>query len=118
MHLPNLFSSIFSSMRQSRYGSLLSMDTMMRGINTWLWPYMAIAMYNELDKVCIACEAIMLSERTLAYTFLVNFLFKQAPGQTPDKVLVVSGDGFFFSSNGSQPGVPKCVLPRSLVSLD
>ena len=97
MHLPNLFSSIFSSMRQSRYSALLSMDTVMREINTWLWPYIAIAMYNELNKVCIACEAIMLSERTLAYTFLVNFLFKQTPRRTPDQVSVVIGEGFCFS---------------------
>ena len=49
------------------------MDTMMRGINKWLWPYMAIAMYNELNKVCIACEAIMLAERSHACAFLVIF---------------------------------------------
>ena len=78
----------------------------MRGINTWLWPYMAIAMYNELDKVCIACEAIMLSERALAYTFLVSFLFKHAPGRSPDQVLVVSGDGFFSQAMLRDPGFP------------
>jgi hypothetical protein len=56
---------------------------------------MAIAMYNELNKVCLACEAIMLAERTQAYTFVVEFLIKSAPGRTAEDVLVVSGDGFF-----------------------
>ena len=82
------------------------MDTMMRGIIVWLWPYMVIAMYNELNKVCIACEAIMLAERTLADTCLVNFLFKQAPGRSPDQVLVVSGDGFFSQAMLRDLGFP------------
>ena len=63
------------------------MDTMMQGINTWLWPYMAIAMYNELNKVCMACEAIMLAELTRVYTFLVHFLFEHAPGRRSEDVL-------------------------------
>ena len=71
------------------------MDTMMQGINTWLWPYMAIAMYNELNKVCIACEAIMLAELTLAYTFLVHFLFEHVPGRQPQDALVASVDDIF-----------------------
>jgi hypothetical protein len=72
------------------------MDTMKRAINKWLWHYMAIAMYNELNKVCLACEAIMLAERTQAYTFVVDFLIKSAPGRRAEDVLVVSGDVFFF----------------------
>ena len=27
---------------------------MIRGINRWLWPYMAVVMYNGKKKVCIA----------------------------------------------------------------
>ena len=74
---------------------LLGMDTMMRRINKWLWPYMSIVMYNELNKVCVACEAIMLAERSHAYMFMVQFLFQNAPGRRPQDVLVVAGDGFF-----------------------
>jgi hypothetical protein len=74
---------------------LLGMDTMMRRINKWLWPYMSIVMYNELNKICVACEAIMLAERSHAYMFMVKFLFENAPGRRPQDVLVVAGDGFF-----------------------
>jgi hypothetical protein len=67
----------------------------MWGISTWCWPYVVIAMYNELNKVCIIYEAIMLAERTLMYTFSVNFMFTHTPRRRRDEVLVVSGDGFF-----------------------
>ena len=49
---------------------------MMQGINTWLWPYLNISMYNALNKVCIAYGAIMLTAHTLVYTLLVHFLFE------------------------------------------
>ena len=71
------------------------MDTMKRGLNKWLWPYMAIVMYNELNKVCIGCKSILLTERNRAYEFLVHFLLKNAPERPAEEVLVVSGDGFF-----------------------
>ena len=81
----------------------------MRGINKWLWPYMAIAMYNELNKVSIACEATMLAERSHTYVFLVNFLFGNAPGRPPEDVLVVSGDGFFTQANIEE--IPAIYIP-------
>ena len=75
------------------------MDTMKRGLNKWLWSYMAIVMYNNMDKVCIACESSMLVERNRAYEFLVNFLLQNAPGRPAEEVLVVSGDGYFTQKN-------------------
>ena len=45
------------------FGGYLSIDAMKRGINKLLWPYMSITMYNEINCVCVACEAIMCSER-------------------------------------------------------
>ena len=56
---------------------------------------MDIAMYNEFNKVCIACEAIMLAKRSRAYMFLVNFVFENTPGRKPKEVLLVTGDGLF-----------------------
>ena len=52
------------------FGSYISLDTMKRAINKWLWPYMSIAMYNETRNVCICCEAIMCGERDDAYQFM------------------------------------------------
>ena len=34
------------------YGFYWALDAMMRGLNTWLWPYMAICFYNE-HKKCV-----------------------------------------------------------------
>ena len=71
------------------------MYTIMRGINPWLWPYMFIVMYNELNKDYIACQAIMLAERIIAYTFLINFLFEHVPGRQPEDGAVYTGDIVF-----------------------
>ena len=70
----------------------------MRGINKWLWPYMAVAMYNEFNKVCIACEAIMVAERSQAYCFVVKFLFENAPGRQAKDVLKRYSGGWFLYS--------------------
>ena len=59
-----------------RFGSFIPLDTMKRGINKWLWPYMAIVMYNELSMICLACKSMMLAERTQAYAFLCRFILK------------------------------------------
>ena len=55
------------------YGGYLSVDAMKRDINTLLWPYMATSMWNDLNEVCVGCEAIMLSEREEAYMEMLNF---------------------------------------------
>ena len=55
------------------YGGYLSVDAMKRDLNTLLWPYMATSMWNDLNEVCVGCEAIMLSEREEAYEAMLNF---------------------------------------------
>ena len=40
------------------FGGFLSIDAMKCGINKLLWPYMYITLYNEINCVCVACEAI------------------------------------------------------------
>ena len=71
-----------ATMRQNfeRFGGYIVLDTLKRGITNWLWPYMAIAMCNELWMVCLACEAIMCGECTNVYEFMCTFLLKNAPG--------------------------------------
>jgi len=78
-----------------RFGGYISLDTMKRGINKWLWPYMAVVMYNEMKSVCLGCEGIMIGEKEGAYDFMCKFLIKCSPGRNPEDVHVVAGDGFF-----------------------
>ena len=36
-----------------RFGEYISLDTIKRAINKWLWIYMSVVMYNELKKMYI-----------------------------------------------------------------
>ena len=54
-----------------RFGSYISLDSMKRELNTLCWPYFAISLQNELNKVCVGCEALMISERDAEYNLLV-----------------------------------------------
>ena len=78
-----------------RFGSYICLDCMKRVLNPLKWPYFAVALKNELDQICVGCEALMLQERGDAYKFLVDSAFEMCPGRLKDDVLVVSGDGFF-----------------------
>ena len=46
-----------------RHGGFVALDAMKRELNTLLWPCMATSMHNELNVICLACEAIVTSER-------------------------------------------------------
>ena len=77
------------------FGDLIALDIMNHGINTLLWPYFLVAMYNEMRKVCIACEGILCGEREDMYQFGCNFLAKSSPGRPFTEVNAVAADGFF-----------------------
>jgi len=90
-----------------RFGGYLCLDVMKRGINKLLWPYLAVSMYNDLEQVCVGCEAIVCSERTEAYEFVVKFMCKNSPGRPTEDVYVVAGDGFFNQAMIETFGLPK-----------
>lgn len=77
------------------FGDYLCFDMMKRGLNTLLWPYCAVTMFTEMNKMCIACEGILCGERDDMYSFTANFLKEKAPGRPLSSVNIVSGDGFF-----------------------
>lgn len=77
------------------FGGYISMDMMKRGINTLLWPYVAVTMYDENMKLCLACEGILCGERVDMYQFVADFLGESAPGRPLSNVNIVAGDGFF-----------------------
>ena len=50
-----------------RFGGYISLDTMKRAINKWLWPYMSVVMYNEMRMVCLGCEGIVVGVHVRKY---------------------------------------------------
>ena len=77
------------------FGGYISLDMMKRGLNTLLWPYCAVTMYDEHMKICVACEGILCGERHDTYKFIAKFLSESAPGRPLEEVSIVAGDGFF-----------------------
>ena len=77
------------------FGGYISLDMMKRGLNTLLWPYIAVSMYDKDMKLCIACEGILCGERVDMYKLVADFLADSAPGRPLSEVNVVAGDGFF-----------------------
>ena len=77
------------------FGDFIGMDMMKRGINTLLWPYFSVTMYDEMSKICIACEGILCGEREDMYQFACDFLGAASPKRPLSEVKVVAGDGFF-----------------------
>ena len=45
------------------FGEHISLDMMKRGLNTLLWPYVAIAMYDKMQKLCIAFKESCMEDR-------------------------------------------------------
>ena len=90
-----------ASMRSNfeRFGTYLSLDSMKRKLNTLHWPYFAITLMNELNKVCVGCEALLISERDEAYDFLIKSTLEMCPKRNKKDISIVSGDGFFNQSS-------------------
>ena len=78
-----------------RFGDYICLDVMKRELNHLHWPYIAMSLRNELEKVCVCAEGIVATEKENAYKFLVNFVLKYSPGRDRSRVYVLSGDGFF-----------------------
>ena len=77
------------------FGGYMCLDMMKRGLNTLLWPYIAVTMYDENMKLCLAAEGILCGERVDMYHFVASFLGGSAPGRPLSEVSIVAGDGFF-----------------------
>ena len=89
-----------------RFGGHVCLDAMKRGINKLLWPCLAVAMHNDLEQVCVGCEAIVCTERKEAYDFVVRFMCRNSPGRPIKDVYVVAGDGFFNQEMMQSFGLP------------
>ena len=77
-----------------RYSSSICLDAMKRKTNVHLWPYMAIALVDELGRVCVGCEALCIQERHEAYQFVISSAFQMAPNVSPQSIKSVFSDEF------------------------
>ncbi len=77
------------------YGGYIGMDMMKRGINTLLWPYFAVAMYDKMKKLCTGCKGLLCDERDNMYQFAADFLAEFSPERPLASVDIVAGDGYF-----------------------
>ena len=96
-----------------RFGTFISIDAMKRGLNKLLWPYMSICMYNELNTICVACEAIICSEREEAYRAMIDFVVDNSQ-RTYDEIYVVAADGFVNKVTVRE----KFLLPNAIYMAD
>jgi len=78
------------------FGSYICMDAMKREINDMAWPYISVTSLNEVGKVVVLTESILLDETEEAYRFLCSSLLKMCPRRSMDKNFIVSGDGFLI----------------------
>ena len=54
------------------YGGYICLDMMKRALNTLLWPYAAVTMFDEHHQICIACEGIVCGEKVDMYAFMMH----------------------------------------------
>mmetsp|Transcript_22195 Transcript_22195/g.33814 ORF Transcript_22195/g.33814 Transcript_22195/m.33814 type:complete len:1088 (-) Transcript_22195:54-3317(-) len=76
-----------------KFGSYITLDAMKHELNNLHWPYFAPALMREDGTICVACEAIAISECHDAYIFVVDSMYEMAPNARRDEVLIVSADG-------------------------
>ena len=77
-----------------RFGGFIALDAMKRKLNTLLWPYIALTMYNEMNMICVACEGIFISERQEAYNAILNFVCQyENSSRSRNDIYVLAADG-------------------------
>ena len=81
------------------FGKFQCYDMMMRGIDKLFWPYVSLALYNELGKLCLGCEGIVCGETLEMYVAVANFVHDNCPKLPKEDVLIVAADKFLTTVN-------------------
>ena len=81
-----------------RYSQFICIDAMKKKTNVSLFPYMSITVLDEMNKVQVCCEALVMQERKEAYTFMIRLALSMAPKVDPDRIKNVFGDKFITRS--------------------
>ena len=71
---------------------------MNRDTNVIEWPYISVTIYNELEKDCLGCKAIITTERREAYSIIIDFLENFTLRKRNDDYVVVDGSTIFQNS--------------------
>jgi hypothetical protein len=77
------------------FHSTLFVDRLGRPLNRKGWPLMTTAMLSGERKVCLASEAIVLSENINAYAWVMKETVSMTPGVQLAEIKVIYGDGIF-----------------------
>ena len=67
---------------------------MKKKTNFNLFPYMSIVVIDDLQKVQVCCEALIVSERHDGYSYMLNSAFNMAPKVSRKNIKCVYGDEF------------------------
>ena len=54
---------------------------------------MSITMYNEINYICVPCEAIICSEQEESYITLIQFVLKTSTKRTNENIHMIAADG-------------------------
>ena len=57
-----------------RFGGFVSINVMKQGLEKFLWTYVSVTMYNEVEQVCVGCEGIVCSKRYESYIEMINIM--------------------------------------------
>ena len=81
-----------------RYENIMHLDAQMRAFNQICWPYIGIALINNLKMICLCCEAIVIGETLDMYVLLIQTMAIVVKQWNVSKLRVIYGDGFITKS--------------------
>ena len=81
-----------------RFGGYICIDGMKRHINILDWPYISVVMNNQLNNVCVACEAILYSERIEGFKSIIQFILDNNNKRKKEYIFVLAADGIIEQS--------------------
>jgi hypothetical protein len=74
------------------FSDIIFLDAQCRQYNSLHFPYSSVVMLNEENKICNACEALFVEERTDNYENLINALKTMEPRWKPSSMKLLFGD--------------------------
>jgi hypothetical protein len=75
-----------------RFSDIIFLDAQCRQYNSFHFPYSSVVMVNEENKICNACEALFVEERTDTYEKMINALKTMEPRWESSSVKLLFGD--------------------------
>ena len=96
-----------SGMRSNfeRFSSFVCLNAMKRTTNVHMWPYIAIAVMDDMKRTSVVCESFMVEKRHESYVFILQSIFMMAPRVSKHSVKVIFGDEFISQEILSKAGM-------------